>query len=338
VDAPKVTGALLPFASEVLPAWKRRGEEMEEAIVQLYAEGLSTRDFQRALGKLWGETGLSKSSVSRANKSLHEAFSAWRRRDLSQEEVLYLFLDGVYLKMRVGKSPAEAVLVAHGITTDSKRTLFGVMLGGRESTESWQGLLEHLEERGLRPPALVIHDGNKGMARALKRVWKDVPRQRCIAHKIRNVLARVPKAHQGEVKRALRKIFYAPCLEEALEAVKTFVAAYGKRFPTACGILAKDLADCLTFYRFPEMHWKRLRTSNVIERAFREVRRRTNVVGRFPGETAALALIWATLEQDRLKWRGVQMDNDLFKAVAELRKEVFEELDLSVFDAYREAA
>jgi len=338
VDAPKVTGALLPFASEVLPAWKRRSEEMEETIVQLYAEGLSTRDFRRALGRLWGDAGLSRSSVSRANKTLHEAFSAWRRRDLSGEEVLYLFLDGVYLKMRVGKSPAEAVLVAHGIRADGTRTLLGVMLGGRESEASWKGLLEHLEERGLQPPALVIHDGNQGMAKALKAVWKAVPRQRCIAHKIRNVLDRVPRAHQGEVKRALRKIFYAPCLDEALEAVKEFAAKYGKRFPTACGILAKDLADCLTFYRFPEMHWKRLRTSNVIERAFREVRRRTNVVGRFPGETAALTLIWATLEQDRLKWRGVQMDADLLKAVVELRKEAFPEIDLSVLDMYREVA
>ena len=133
-----MTGAVLPFTSEVLPAWKRRGEELEEAIVQLYAEGLSTRDFRRALGKLWGETGLSRSSVSRANKALHQAFSAWRRRDLSSEEVLYLFLDGVYLKMRVGTSPAEAVLVAHGITAEGKRTLLGVMLGGRESEDSWK--------------------------------------------------------------------------------------------------------------------------------------------------------------------------------------------------------
>jgi len=340
VDAPKVTGALVPFSSEVLPAWKRRGEELKEVIVQLYAEGLSTRDFRRALGKLWGDVGLSRSTVSRADKTLHEALSAsWRRRDLSGEEVLYLFLDGVYLKMRAGKSPAEAVLVAHGITVEGKRTLLGVILGGRESAESWRGLLEHLEERGLRPPALVIHDGNKGMAKALKTVWKDVPRQRCIAHKIRNVLNRVPKAHQAEVKRALRKIFYAPGLDEALGAVKAFAAQYGKRFPTACGVLVRDMGDCLTFYRFPEMHWKRLRTSNVIERAFRKVRRRTDVVGRFPGETAALTLIWATLEQDRLKWRGVQMDEDVLQTVARIRKEgASQEIDLSVLDAYRDAA
>lgn len=339
VDAPKLTGALLPFSSEVLPAWKRRGEELEEAIVQLYAEGLSTRDFQRALGSLWGEAGLSKSSVSRANKTLHQAFTAWRTRDLSGDDVLYLFLDGVYLKMRVGKGRAEAVLVAHGISAEGKRVLLGVMLGARESEDSWKSLLMNLEARGLRPPALVIHDGNAGLAKALKAVWKDVPRQRCIVHKIRNVLDRVPKAHQGEVKRELRNIFYAPCLDEALTAVKAFAAKFGRRFPTACGVLARDLADCLTFYRFPEAHWKRLRTSNVIERAFREVRRRTNVVGRFPGEMAALTLIWATLEQDRLKWRGVQMDPDILQAVEQIRKEVSPRIiDLSVLDMYRDAA
>ena len=339
LDAPKVTGALLPFSSEVLPAWKRRSEQIEEVMALLYAEGLSTRDFRRALGKLWGEAGLSRSSVSRANKTLYEAFAKWRRRDLSGEDVLYLFLDGVYLKMRVGKTKPEAVLVAHGISSEGKRTLLGVILGGRESTDSWKSLLMNLEERGLRPPALVIHDGNAGLIRALKTVWKEVPRQRCIAHKIRNVLNRVPRKNQAEVKRALRKIFYAADLDEALEAVKAFAAKYGKVFPAACGVLARDLADCLRFYRFPQMHWKRLRTSNVIERAFREVRRRTNVVGRFPGEAAALVLIWATLEQDRLKWRGVRMDEEILRAVAKARKEApFQEIDLSVLDAYREAA
>jgi transposase-like protein len=141
------------------------------------------------------------------------------------------------------------------------------------------------------------------------------------------------------VKQRLVKIFYAPDLEEALAAVKAFAARYGKAFPAACGVLAKDLADCLTFYRFPPSHWKRLRTSNVIERAFREVRRRTNVVGRFPGEAAALVLIWATLEQDRLVWRGVQMDADLRLRVVEAARAASSvSIDVSALDRYLEAA
>ena len=117
---------------------------------------------------------------------------------------------------------------------------------------------------------------------------------------------------------------HAADLDAALEAVNGFAAQYGKRFPTAYGILARDLGDCLTFYRFPEMHWKRLRTSNVLERPFHEVRRRTNVVGRFPGEAAALTLIWAMLEQERLKWRGVRMDEDILQAVAKARETDYE--------------
>jgi transposase-like protein len=339
VDIPKITGALLPLRSEVLPAFKRRTAELEEVIAQLYAEGLSTRDFRRALGGFWGEAGLSRSSVSRANETLKDAFSAWRKRDLSSEEVLYLFLDGVYLKMHVGNSAAEAVLVAHGVTVEGKRVLFGAMLGGRESEDSWKGLLLDLEGRGMKAPSLVVHDGNTGLIKALRCVWKDVPRQRCIAHKIRNVLDRVPKKHQARVKKELVKVFYAASLEEALAQVKVFAEKFGKEFPAACGTLAKDLRDCLTFYRFPQQHWKRLRTSNVIERAFREVRRRTDVVGRFPGEMAALTLIWATLEQDRMQWRGVQMDEELRGRIVQAAREVIsEKLDLSVLDRYLEAA
>ena len=121
--------------------------------------------------------------------------------------------------------------------------------------------------------------------------------------------------------------------------MKVFAEKFGKELPAACGTLAKDLQDCLTFYRFPQQHWKRLRTSNVIERAFREVRRRTDVVGRFPGEMAALTLIWATLEQDRMKWRGVQMDDELRGRIVQAAKEVIsEKFDLSVLDRYLEAA
>jgi transposase-like protein len=335
---PKVTGALLPHRSEVLPAWTRRSQDLTEVLSLLYAEGLSTRDFRRALGGFWGEAGLSRSSVSRANAALYEAFRQWRRRDLSGEEVLYLFLDGVYLKMRVGNCGAEAVLVAHGITSAGKRVLLGLILGGRESEDSWRALLENLTGRGLKPPALVVHDGNQGLIKSLKSAWPRVPRQRCIAHKIRNVLDRVPKKHQAEVKRALVKIFYAADLDEALEAVQAFAAKYGRSFPAACGVLAKDLADCLVFYRFPQEHWRRLRTSNVIERAFREVRRRTDVVGRFPGEMAALVLIWATLEEDRLVWRGVQMDDGLRLRIVEASRTAAERIDVSVLDRYLEAA
>jgi Transposase and inactivated derivatives len=307
VAVPRMSDTKEAFHSQLLEAWQRRSKLLEETIPLLYVEGLSTRDFKRALQPLWGKSGLSRSSVSRANKALKEAFNNWRRRDLSLEEIIYLFLDGIYLGVRGNSRDKEAVLVAHGINRDGKRVVLHLSLGGRESTESWKGVLNDLVERGLKPPQLCITDGNPGLLKALKDIWPEVPRQRCAVHRIRNVLARVPKKRQNEVKKALHRIFYAACLDDARDEAKQFLSRYSREFPTATETLAKHLEECLTFYRFPERHWKHIRTSNVIERAFKEVKRRTRVVGRFPNETSALVMVFSLLEEDRVKWQKVGM-------------------------------
>ena len=131
--------------------------------------------------------------------------------------------------------------------------------------------------------------------------------QRCAVHRIRNVLARVPKKRQDEVREALHRIFYAACLDDARGEAKQFLSRYSREFPTACETLASHLEECLTFYRFPERHWKHIRTSNVIERVFKEVKRRTRVVGRFPNETSALVMVFSLLEEERVKWQKVGM-------------------------------
>ena len=307
VAMPRVSDTREAFHSQLLEAWQRRSKLLEETIPLLYVEGLSTRDFKRALKPLWGKSGLSRSSVSRANKALKEAFNNWRHRDLSLEEVIYLFLDGIYLGVRGNSRDKEAVLVAHGITREGKRVVLHLSLGGRESTESWKGVLNDLVERGLRPPQLFITDGNQGLLKAIKDIWPEVPRQRCAVHRIRNVLARVPKKKQAEVKKALHHIFYAACLEDARDEAMHFLSRYRRELPTATEILARHLEECLTFYRFPERHWKHIRTSNVIERAFKEVKRRTRVVGRFPNETSALVMVFSLLEEERVKWQKVGM-------------------------------
>jgi len=307
VAVPRMSDTKEAFHSQLLEAWQRRSKLLEETIPLLYVEGLSTRDFKRALQPLWGKSGLSRSSVSRANKALKEAFNNWRHRDLSLEGIIYLFLDGIYLGVRGNSRDKEAVLVAHGITRDGKRVVLHLSLGGRESTESWKGVLNDLVERGLRPPQLFITDGNQGLLKAIKDIWPEVPRQRCAVHRIRNVLARVPKKKQDEVRKALHRIFYAACLDDARDEARQFLSRYSRELPTAAETLAKHLEECLTFYRFPERHWKHIRTSNVIERAFKEVKRRTRVVGRFPNETSALVMVFSLLEEDRVKWQKVGM-------------------------------
>jgi len=307
IAVPRVSDTRETFHSQLLEAWQRRSKLLEETIPLLYVEGLSTRDFKRALKPLWGKSGLSRSSISRANKTLKEAFNNWRNRDLSLEEIIYLFLDGIYLGVRGNSRGMEAVLAAHGITRQGKRVVLHLSLGGRESTESWKGVLNDLVERGLRRPQLLITDGNQGLLKAIKDIWPEVPRQRCAVHRIRNVLARVPKKRQDEVREALHRIFYAACLDDARGEAKQFLSRYSREFPTACETLASHLEECLTFYRFPERHWKHIRTSNVIERVFKEVKRRTRVVGRFPNETSALVMVFSLLEEERVKWQKVGM-------------------------------
>jgi putative transposase len=168
-------------------------------------------------------------------------------------------------------------------------------------------VLNDLVERGLREPLLLITDGNPGLLRAMKDIWPEVARQRCAVHRIRNVLARIPKKKQDEVKKDVHRIFYAACLDDARDEVRQFMSRYSREFPTACETLAKHLEECLTFYRFPERYWKHIRTSNVIERSFKEVKRRTNVIGRFPNETSALVMVFSILNEERLKWQKVKM-------------------------------
>ena len=310
VRKPKIVGAKEPFESTILPRFQRMSNELLAVLPAMYVEGLSTRDFKRTLKPLLKGAGLSRSTISRINGGLKEQFKKWRERDLSKEKIVYLFLDGYYLGVgRYGRGK-DALLIAHGVTEEGKRVLLGVYFGARESIESWTGVLRDLLDRGMSEPHLVITDGNPGLLRALKDVMPGAPNQRCTAHKTRNVLARVKKSRQAEVKRALGRIFHAACLEDALKAASEFHRRYGKEFPSATEVLAKGLGECLTFYHFPEVHWRRIRTSNVIERAFLEVRRRTNVIGRLPDEMSALALVFGVLEEDRLKWRGIRMADD----------------------------
>lgn len=317
VEIPKVTGADERFSLRSIPAYQRSSERILKTLPLLYAEGLSTRDFDRALRPFWKKAALSRSSVSRANKELYKQFDAWKRRDLSGMKVLYLFLDAVNERVRFGSSEKEGVLVAHAILEDGSRELLAVHLGPRETETSWRAVLEDLVRRGMSPPKLVVSDGCPGLIAAVKAIWPDVPRQRCTAHKTRNVINRVPRKHQARVKHDLSKIFHAASLDEAKRAAGAFLSKYGDEFPTACETLCRDLEDCLIFYRFPEAHWKRIRTSNVIERAFKEVRRRTRVVGRFPTEKSALVLIWASIEQDRLNWRGVKITPAILEGVVQ---------------------
>lgn len=322
VEVPRVRGLPEPFVSQVLPQGVRMTEAVRALLPRLYVEGLSTRDFQRALGPALGEAGLSRSAISRTCAQLKEEFAAWRARSLSDEEVVYLYLDGFYLGLRQNSKEKEGVLVAHGIRADGSRVFLGVVLGYRESTASWKDFLDDLVRRGLRAPKLTVCDGNAGLLRALAETWSDTAVQRCIAHRLRNVLAKVPKPLQEGVKRDLRTIFYAANEAEARDMARRFESRWGGELPSATRCLLSTLDTTLTFYRFPAEHWRRLRTSNILERSFKEVRRRTNVAGRYPTEESGLTMVWAVLVENTSSWRGVPMAGPVLRLVEQAAEEM----------------
>jgi transposase-like protein len=307
VAVPRVRDTAEPFVSQVLPQRVQITSGVRAFLPELYKGGLSMRDFAPALAEHLGSAGLSKSAVSRTCAQLKEDFAAWGQRSLADEEVVYLYIDGVYLAVRQKSREKEGVLVAHGVRADGSRVLLAVALGYRESTANWKDFLDELIRRGLRPPKLVICDGNPGMLRAIGEAWPETGLQRCIAHRMRNVLDKCPKAHWEAVKRGLRAIFYAADEAEARAMAAKFAERWEREFPAMTRCLVSALDSCLTFYRFPAEHWPRIRTSNLLERCFKEVRRRTNVVGRFPTEDSALTLVWAVIVGDTAKWRGVKM-------------------------------
>ena len=246
IRKPKVRDTEEPFRSQILRAWQRRCDELSELIPSLYLEGVSTRDFQRVLGTFWGETGFSKSTISRLNKRLHEEFEAWRRRELSKEWLVFLYLDALYAGVRYGTSEKEAVMIAHGIREDGRRSVLSVRFGGRESTANWAEVLHDLEARNLPRPLLVISDGNAGLIRAIEATWPGIPRQRCVHHRKGNILQKVPKGAQEEVGKALNAIWNADTLKEAKEAARCFVKQYGRRYESATECLLEFLPECLT--------------------------------------------------------------------------------------------
>jgi putative transposase len=277
------------------------------------------------------EAALSKSTVSRICQAIAEQFETWRTRRLDLVSLDYLFCDGSHFKMHPG-SPAEPILAAWGITTDGKPVLVGLDVAANEGSDAWDNFLDGLADRGLRAPLLVISDGAAGLIGAIERNLPHALRQRCLVHRARNLLAKVPKNMQDEVKAAYWAIFDVPddiacgqaAVDHAQKQIDAFAARYGKRLPAAVRCLLDDRAALTAYLRFPREHWHRIRHSNLIERSFGETRRRAKVIGRFPGETSCLSLVWAVLDRASAGWRGFTMTPAGLRLLQDLRHQLLD--------------
>ena len=257
-----------------------------------FVRGLSVRDVENTLADALGaEAALSKSTVSRVCQAIGGQFEAWRTRPLDGVVLDYLFLDASMFKMHPG-ARAEPVLAAWGIDTDGKPVFVALAPGGSESTDAWGGFLDELAGRGLRPPLLVISDGAAGLISAIESSLPRSLRQKCLIHRARNVLAKVPATAQDEIRGAYWAIFDTTALTAAgvqpgqrlVTAVQAridaFAQKYASLYPAAVRCLLADCEQLTSYLRFPAEHHKRIRHSNFIERTFGETRRRVKVIGR----------------------------------------------------------
>ena len=299
VAVPQVRGTLERFVSQVIPDTRSivRTRPLEALVIGAYVRGLSDRDIQ-SLAEEAGLGSLPRSSVSELCRELRARYQAFCARDLSGLELLALFLDAVYLPTRP-RGEKEGVLVAWGYSTAGQRELVAVRLGQRERYEDWLDLGRDLARRGLREPWLVAGDGAPGLCKAIGELWPGADRQRCTVHRLRNLLAKLPR------DRGLRdrvRASYWTALDEATEpaeaerGLRALVGELAREYPSAAACLADDLPALVVHLRYPPRLHKRLRSTNLLERSLEEVQRRVKVIGRFPGETSCLSLCWAVLD------------------------------------------
>ena len=309
------------FYPKLLERMGTRSPDLEGLVRGMYVRGLSTQDVGELYGESLGPTRLSKSTVSRITQQLNQDFEVWRKRDLSDLNMVYLFLDGQYHAARQGTEEKEGVLAAYALLEDGRPVLLHLEIGPRESYDAWLSFLQDMSARGLKDPLLVTFDGAAGLKKAIKRMWPRVFRQRCQAHKMRNILAKLPRAMQGQMKQLVQQVFVAPQYAVALKRGRALVARFRDRYPAAMECLARDLEECVTYLRFPAAHHRRIRTTNRLERLNGEARRRTKVIPRFPTERSCLVLLYASLVTASKRWHGVQMTPAMIKQLQQLRVE-----------------
>jgi putative transposase len=293
---PRLRGLSERFESRLLPAFKRRTEEVGRLLPELYLHGLAQGDFDLALRGLLGDGApLSAPSIARLKAAWQAEYDVWKTRTVEDLEVVHLCVDGVYVKAGLEKDKA-AILVALAALRDGQKVILAVESGYRESTESWAALLRDLKRRGLQAPKLVIGDGHLGIWGALAAVFPEAAEQRCWNHRLLNLLDKLPVARQAEARDLLTKIPYAATREEAERQKRAFQAWCTKHGHAEVGrALDRDWERLVTFYQFPREHWKHLRTSNPVESPFAVVRLRTAAAKRFKKVENATAVIWKTL-------------------------------------------
>lgn len=291
---PKLKG--MRFATAIIERYRRRETSVEEAMIEMYLAGVSTRRIEDVSEILWGAS-VSAATVSNLNDRAFEAVEEWRSRPLTCAYP-YVFVDGMYLKRAWGGSFENvAVMVAIGVNDDGYREVIGAAEGFTESAECWRDFLSWLRARGLSGVRMFTGDKAAATTGAIAEVFPDAAYQRCTVHFYRNVLAKVPKSKRRQVAAMLKAIHAQESFDASTDKAEVVAATLeGMKLKEAARCVRDGVAETLTYTRFPMGHWRRIRTNNAIERLNREIRRRTRVVGTFPDGRSALMLVTARLK------------------------------------------
>ncbi len=319
---PQVRGTAAPYRSQIRQALASgRSEELERLAIEMYARGLSVRDIERSFTDRRGECLLSKSAVSELTERLWSDYQAFAGRDLGEHRVIYLFVDGLAERLHLGQS-REAVLAAWGITRAGQKVLLALAPGTKEDTASCRDFLRDLKARQLNDPLLIATDGAPGLIRAVEQVFPKSLRQRCLAHKIRNLESKVPEECWREVKARALAAYQAASPMLAELAREEFVKRFERELPSATSCFLDDFAACIAQLRLPIAHRRAIRTTNLLERLFGEERRRTKVIPHAFGERAVLKLMYAALIRASASWRRVVISEFELKQIDEIEREL----------------
>jgi putative transposase len=302
VKIPKVRAG--SFFPTLLAPRRRIDVALHAVIMQAWIEGVSTRKVDDLVAALGVESGISKSEVSRICAQLDTDIAAWRERSLAQQATPYVFLDATYCKARVnGRVVSRAVVIATGVTTDGHREVLGVDVGDSENEDFWTEFLRSLRDRRLHGVQLVISDAHRGLTNAIGTVCAGAAWQRCRVHFMRNTLAKVSKGHAEMVAAAIRTIFSQPTGPGVRDHVEVVAATLEQQFPAVATLLRDAREDITAFADFPEQHWRKIWSTNPLERLNKEIKRRTDVVGIFPDDASLLRLSACVLIETHDEWQ-----------------------------------
>src|SRR6266567_5968255 len=292
LSVPRTRGG---YQTQLFERYHRRRTDLDQTIGEMFIGGVSMTRVGEVVETLTG-TKPSASTVSRVFHTLESEYEQWKTRKLA-ERYLYAFADGTYFTVIYnGEGCKMPILAVVGIAETGEREVLAFSVGDRENEQAWKDLLEDLKQRGVKAIDLWVSDGNKAMLNAITAKFGTAPRQRCVMHKMDNVLSYIPTKQQDQIKQEVRALFYQKDRQAADQAVAAFIEKYQKVYPTAIECLQRDLEACLTFYTYPKEHWKTIRTNNVIERLFGEVKRRSHkMAAAFRNEGSCLLLFYAVI-------------------------------------------